>query len=52
MEFSNAIANAVVGTGAVIESSEVKDSIIGAHAEVKNVRGSMSVTDHSVVTGA
>ena len=45
------IRNSVVGPEARLERAELHDSLIGAHASVRDVRASLSVTDHSVVDG-
>ena len=45
------IRNSVVGPEARLERAELHDSIVGAHASVRDVRASLSVTDHSVVDG-
>ena len=45
------IRDAVVGREATIIGSSVHDSIIGAHAHISDVAGSLLVTDHSVVKG-
>jgi glucose-1-phosphate thymidylyltransferase len=46
------IVNSVVGAGAVLTDSRLSDSIIGGHAQVSSVDGSLSVTDHSLVSGS
>jgi glucose-1-phosphate thymidylyltransferase len=46
------IENTVVGSHAELEGARLQDSIIGAHAQVRSVSGSLSVTDHSVVVGS
>jgi glucose-1-phosphate thymidylyltransferase len=46
------IENTVVGPGATLRSARLHDSIIGGHAQVTSVAGSLSVTDHSVVAGS
>lgn len=45
------LRNSVVGPGAELERAELHDSIVGGHAVVRDVRASLSVTDHSVVDG-
>ena len=45
------LRDAIVGEGARVEASEVADSLVGAHAVVRGFRGSLSVADHSEVTG-
>ncbi len=46
------IENAVVGAGAVLKDARLRDSIIGAHAQVSSFDGALSVTDHSIVVGS
>jgi len=46
------VRDSVVGAGAVLETSVLSDSIIGARSEIRGVTASLSVTDHSVVSGA
>ncbi|MDH3205195.1 MAG: sugar phosphate nucleotidyltransferase [Gemmatimonadota bacterium] len=46
------IRNSVVGHDATLEGARLHDSIIGAHARISSVTGSLSVTDHSVVDGS
>jgi glucose-1-phosphate thymidylyltransferase len=46
------LRHTVVGPGAVLEGVQLHDSIVGGHAQLKNVAGTMLVTDHSVVKGA
>jgi glucose-1-phosphate thymidylyltransferase len=46
------IENSVVGPHALLERARLHDSIIGGHARVSAVSGSLSVTDHSVVEGS
>lgn len=45
------LRDCVVGEEARLEGARLHDSMVGAHAEVRNVSGSLRVTDHSVVTG-
>ncbi len=45
------VRDSVVGAGATVEQSELHDSILGASAQVSGFRGSLSATDHSVVSG-
>jgi glucose-1-phosphate thymidylyltransferase len=46
------LENTVVGPRAVLTKARLRDSIIGAHAQVTSVSGSLSVTDHSLVDGS
>jgi carbonic anhydrase/acetyltransferase-like protein (isoleucine patch superfamily) len=46
------LTNTVVGHDAVLEGARLHDSLVGAHAEVRNVTGMMHVTHHSVIEGA
>jgi glucose-1-phosphate thymidylyltransferase len=46
------IENTVVGPHAVLRGSRLHDSIIGGHAHITAVAGSLSVTDHSLVAGS
>ena len=45
------LRHTVVGPGAVLDGARLHDSIVGGHAQVKNVAGMLMVTDHSVVEG-
>ncbi|HSH75353.1 MAG TPA: sugar phosphate nucleotidyltransferase [Longimicrobiales bacterium] len=45
------VEHSVVGPRAVLRTSEVRNSIVGAHARVVRSAGSFLVTDHSVVEG-
>jgi glucose-1-phosphate thymidylyltransferase len=45
------VRDSVVGPQAAIARARLYDSIIGGHAQVSGVTGSLSVTDHSVVAG-
>jgi glucose-1-phosphate thymidylyltransferase len=45
------LADTVVGPKARLESVRLHDSLVGGHAEVSHVAGSLLVTDHSVVAG-
>ena len=45
------IANTVVGPGAVLQACDLRDSIVGGHAHLSGVRGSVSIADYSVVVG-
>jgi len=46
------IENSVVGCHAVLADARLHGSIIGAHARISSVAGSLSVTDHSTVEGS
>jgi len=46
------ISDSVVGPGAVLEHAKLRRSLVGGHAVVKHVAGTLLVTDHSVVEGA
>jgi glucose-1-phosphate thymidylyltransferase len=48
---NSSIRNCIVGPGAVIESSVLRDSLIGSHSSVRGFDGSLSISDHSVVRG-
>ena len=45
------IEHSVVGPGAKLERSTLRESIIGGQARISKVSGSLLVTDHSVVEG-
>jgi glucose-1-phosphate thymidylyltransferase len=45
------LAHTVVGPEARIERSGIRDSLIGGHAHISDVSGTLLVTDHSVVAG-
>jgi glucose-1-phosphate thymidylyltransferase len=45
------VRDSVVGPETLLERAELRDSIIGGHAVVRDVGASLSVTDHSVVDG-
>lgn len=45
------LRNSVVGPEAQLERAELHDSIVGGHTFVRDVKASLSVTDHSVVEG-
>jgi len=45
------LRDTVVGPHATLVGVRLTDSLIGGHAVIKNVTGSMLVTDHSVVEG-
>jgi glucose-1-phosphate thymidylyltransferase len=45
------IRDSVVGPKAILERARIHDSIVGAHAQVTDVAGTLLVTDHSVVSG-
>jgi glucose-1-phosphate thymidylyltransferase len=44
--------NTIVGANVTIEGCELHDTMIGDHAVVRGVRGSVNVVDHSVIDGA
>ena len=46
------LEHTVVGPGARIRASRLRDSIVGGHADISNVTGMLLVTDHSVVAGS
>jgi glucose-1-phosphate thymidylyltransferase len=43
------LRDTIVGEGAVVESCELHDSLVGNHASVRGVRGKVDVGDHSEV---
>jgi len=45
------LRDTVVGPSAVLERAKLSDSLVGGHAVVRNVTGSLLVTDHSVIEG-
>ncbi len=45
------IEHTIVGPEAKLERSQLRRSIIGAHARIRHAQGSLLVTDHSVVDG-
>jgi glucose-1-phosphate thymidylyltransferase len=45
------LRDTVVGQDAVLERARLHDSLVGARAQVRDVAGTLSVTDHSVVEG-
>ncbi len=45
------LRDCIVGPEAVIEGSELHDSLIGGHSKIRAFRGSLSVADHSEVDG-
>jgi glucose-1-phosphate thymidylyltransferase len=45
------LRDTVVGHDAVLENSRLHHSLVGGHAEIKNVSGVIHVTHHSVVEG-
>lgn len=45
------VRDSVIGPETLLERAELHDSIVGAHAVVRDVGASLSVTDHSVVDG-
>ena len=48
---NSSLRRCIIGPGAVIESSVLRDSIVGAHSSIRGFDGSLSVADHSVVRG-
>lgn len=48
---SSELRDCVVGPGARLERVRLHDSMVGGHADVRDVAGSLRVTDHSVVLG-
>ena len=46
------IEHSVIGPGASLERCDLSHSLVGGHAHVVGVNGTLSVTDHSVVMGA
>jgi glucose-1-phosphate thymidylyltransferase len=50
--FESRVQNSVVGESAALDRVDIYDSIVGAHAVLRDVHGTLSVTDHSVVQGA
>ena len=45
------IVHTIAGSDAVIEDSELHDSIVGSESQVRAYRGQLGVVDHSVVLG-
>jgi glucose-1-phosphate thymidylyltransferase len=45
------LEHVVVGPAATLTRAVLSNSLVGGHAEITDVTGSMLVTDHSVVTG-
>ena len=45
------LRDVIAGEGAVLEHARLTDSLVGAHAHITSVSGSLLVTDHSVVSG-
>ncbi len=45
------VRDSVIGPDTLLERAQLHDSIVGAHAVVRDVGASLSVTDHSVVDG-
>ncbi len=45
------LRDTVVGPSAVLEGAKLSDSLVGGHAVIRNVAGSLLVTDHSVIEG-
>jgi glucose-1-phosphate thymidylyltransferase len=48
---NSSLRSCIIGPGAVIESSVIRNSIIGGHSSVRGFNGSLSLADHSVVRG-
>jgi len=48
---NSSLRSCIIGPGAVIESSVIRNSLIGGHSSVTGFDGSLSVGDHSVVKG-
>jgi glucose-1-phosphate thymidylyltransferase len=48
---SSSVRNCIIGPGAVVESSVLRDSLVGGHCRVSHFRGKLSLADHSVVVG-
>ena len=48
---NSSLRSCIIGPGAVIESSVIRNSIIGGHSSVSGFNGSLNVADHSVVKG-
>ncbi|MGH7539562.1 MAG: sugar phosphate nucleotidyltransferase, partial [Gemmatimonadota bacterium] len=46
------LRDCIVGEHTEIESCDLHASIVGDHARLRGVRGSVSVGDHSVVDGS
>jgi len=45
------LRDTVVGPHSTLENATLTDSLVGGHAVIRGVRGSLLVTDHSVVEG-
>ena len=45
------IRNSIIGARAVIKDSELHDSMVGGSSRIERFRGSLSVADHSEVSG-
>jgi len=45
------LRDTVVGPDCTLENATLTDSLVGGHAVIRGVRGSLLVTDHSVVEG-
>lgn len=48
---NSSIRNCIVGPGAVIENSVLRDSLVGGHSRIQGFNGKLSVSDHSIVRG-
>ena len=46
------LEHTVVGSGAVLKSARLKNSIVGSQAIVTSINGSLSITDHTVISGS
>lgn len=46
------LVNSIVGSGTVVEDCDLRDSLIGDHAIVRGVSGSVNAGDHTVVEAA
>ena len=45
------LRDVIVGEGSTIERADLHDSLLGSHAQVRGVRGRLSVADHAEVSG-
>jgi glucose-1-phosphate thymidylyltransferase len=48
---NSSIRRCIIGPGAVIENSVLRDSLVGGHSKVQSFDGKLSVADHTVVSG-
>jgi hypothetical protein len=46
------VRDTIIGDGAVIEDATLHDSLIGEHATVRRVSGSVNLGDHGEVVGS